>query len=322
MTVFDPYKITFRKPNHLSFGGLDRDVLNREREDFVDLVLKNSITRILPVWRSKNLFSDTGKTGSSPMYAYLSPKEASDLIKIANIHVYLGKQMGRDTEIPYLAIDISSLNEAQAFKKLVSWGKFRDLREISPIIGGIEGSILAYAKAMIYWNYRNGFCSVCGAKNISTKAGHQRNCSNQECGNLHFPRTDPAVIMLVQDGEKSLLGRQKVWPDGLYSTLAGFVEPGETIEHAVAREVFEEAGIIVKNITYQYSQPWPFPSSLMLGFKAVAQTNNINCNYSEIEDAQWFTREEVLNFEKQGKSLPRKLSVSRRLIEDWISSNA
>ena len=125
--------------------------------------------------------------------------------------------------------------------------------------------------------------------------------------------------MLVQDKGKVLLGRQKVWPEGLYSTLAGFVEPGETIEHAVAREVYEESGLIVKNIIYQYSQPWPFPSSLMLGFTAEAQTKNIKYNDSEIEDAQWFSRDDILNFENQKKILPRMLSVSRRLIEDWLN---
>lgn len=318
MTVFDPYELTLKTPNHFSFGGLDRDVFTRESEDCIDLILKHHMTRILPVWSSKNLFFDSGETGVEPLSAYLTPKEANELIKIAENLVYLGKKTDRDAEIPYLAIDISSLNEEQAFKKLEAWGKFRNLREISPLIDNTEGSILAYAKAMTYWNCRNGFCSVCGAKTISIKAGHQRNCSKKECASLHFPRTDPAVIMLVQDNEKVLLGRQKIWPDGLYSTLAGFVEPGETIEHAVAREVYEEAGIVVKKITYQHSQPWPFPSSLMLGFTADAQTNNINCNDSEIEDAKWFTREEIINFEKQEKFLPRKLSVSRRLIDDWL----
>jgi len=124
--------------------------------------------------------------------------------------------------------------------------------------------------------------------------------------------------MLIKDDERVLLGRQKIWQDGLYSTLAGFVETGETIEHAVAREVYEEAGIIVKNIIYQHSQPWPFPASLMLGFTAEASTKSIKLNDAELEDAQWFTRKEILNFEVQGNSLPRKVSVSRRLIDDWL----
>ena len=226
-----------------------------------------------------------------------------------------------NTLISYLAIDISSLEEDEATNKLAPWGKFADLREIGPLIGGIEGSILAYARGIIFWHSRNGYCGVCGKATIATKGGHQRNCTKKGCACLHFPRTDPAVIMLVKDGDRVLLGRQKIWPAGLYSTLAGFVEPGETIEHAVAREVYEESGIIVKDIIYQHSQPWPFPSSLMLGFTAEACTKKINLNDAELEDAQWFTRSEMLNFEEQEKFLPRKVSVSRRLIDDWLYKN-
>ena len=124
--------------------------------------------------------------------------------------------------------------------------------------------------------------------------------------------------MLVHDRDRALLGRQHFWPEGMYSLLAGYVEPGETIEHAVAREVYEESGIIVKNVKYLHSQPWPFPSSLMLGFTAEAVTEKINYNDNEIEDVQWFTRDEMLDFKSQGKFLPRELSISRRLINDWL----
>ena len=319
MTIFDAHELTLSTPNHFSFGGLDRDVLSREEANCIDTVLEHPETRIVPIWRSLNLFSKTVETGAPPALAYLSTEEAIDLIKIAKYQVYLGKQTDANAFISYLAIDISSLEEDEATNKLAPWGKFADLREIGPLIGGVDGSILAYARGMIFWHSRNGFCSVCGTPTIATKGGHQRNCTNKGCTSLHFPRTDPAVIMLVNDGDNILLGRQKIWPDGLYSTLAGFVEPGETIEHAVAREVFEETGIIVKNIIYQHSQPWPFPSSLMLGFTAKACTKLINFNDTELEDAQWFTREEMLNFELQGKFLPRKVSVSRRLIDDWLS---
>ncbi len=268
MKIFDPYELTHRAPNHFSFGGLDRDVISREESNCLDFVLERPETRIVPVWRSLNLFSGALETGKTPVPAYLSTEEATDLIKIAKNQVYLGKQNVANTLISYLAIDISSLEEDEATNKLAPWGKFADLREIGPLIGGIEGSILAYARGIIFWHSRNGYCGVCGKATIATKGGHQRNCTKKGCACLHFPRTDPAVIMLVKDGDRVLLGRQKIWPAGLYSTLAGFVEPGETIEHAVAREVYEEAGIIVKDIIYQHSQPWPFPSSLMLGFTA------------------------------------------------------
>ncbi len=321
MKIFDPYELTLRAPNHFSFGGLDRDVVSREESSCLDSALERPETRIVPIWRSLNLFSGALETGKTPVPAYLSTEEATDLIKIAKNQVYLGKQNVANTLISYLAIDISSLEEDEATNKLAPWGKFADLREIGPLIGGIEGSILAYARGIIFWHSRNGYCGVCGKATIATKGGHQRNCTKKGCASLHFPRTDPAVIMLVKDGDRVLLGRQKIWPAGLYSTLAGFVEPGETIEHAVAREVYEEAGIIVKDITYQHSQPWPFPSSLMLGFTAEACTKKINLNDAELEDAKWFTRSEMLNFEEQEKILPRKVSVSRRLIDDWLYKN-
>ena len=321
MKIFDPHELTHRAPNHFSFGGLDRDVISREESNCLDFVLERPETRIVPIWRSLNLFSGALETGKTPVPAYLSTDEATDLINIAKNQVYLGKQNVANTLISYLAIDISSLEEDEATNKLAPWGKFADLREIGPLIGGIEGSILAYARGIIFWHSRNGYCGVCGKATIATKGGHQRNCTKKGCACLHFPRTDPAVIMLVKDGDRVLLGRQKIWPAGLYSTLAGFVEPGETIEHAVAREVYEEAGIIVKDITYQHSQPWPFPSSLMLGFTAEACTKKINLNDAELEDAKWFTRSEMLNFEEQEKFLPRKVSVSRRLIDDWLYKN-
>ena len=131
--------------------------------------------------------------------------------------------------------------------------------------------------------------------------------------------SDPAVIMLIYKDDKILLGRQKVWPSGMYSTLAGFVETGETIENAVRREVLEEAGIKIKNIQYHSSQPWPFPASIMLGFYAEASSTKIKLDANEVEDVQWFSRKEVINFSHQNKFLPRKISIARRLIDDWIN---
>jgi len=197
--IFDPYELTHRAPNHFSFGGLDRDVISREESNCLDFVLERPETRIVPVWRSLNLFSGALETGKTPVPAYLSTEEATDLIKIAKNQVYLGKQNVANTLISYLAIDISSLEEDEATNKLAPWGKFADLREIGPLIGGIEGSILAYARGIIFWHCRNGYCGVCGKATIATKGGHQRNCTKKGCASLHFPRTDPAVIMLVKD---------------------------------------------------------------------------------------------------------------------------
>jgi NAD+ diphosphatase len=171
----------------------------------------------------------------------------------------------------------------------------------------------------MWWHARHRFCGVCGAATESVEAGHVRRCTNPECKASHFPRTDPAVIMLVHDGDRALLGRQKVWAPGMYSTLAGFLEPGESLEETVAREVFEESGIRVGEVRYHSSQPWPFPASLMIGFHAAATSREIRLNQSELEDCAWFSRSELRDFQAQGKNLPRQDSIARRLIEDWLA---
>ncbi len=318
MHIFDPYELTGMKPNHLGFGGLDRCAEFHEDKDFIQKLLRSEDTLIVPVWRTLNLFSKIGGKEEQPLPAFLTVDEASTLISISDHQVFLGRQKLTGKTPAYLAIDISKLAKEDAENRLAEWGSFKDLRNISPQIDGVVGSILAYARAMMYWHSTNQFCSVCGYPNKTLKCGHQRDCTNLECDSSHFPRTDSAVIVLVHDRDRALLGRQHLWPEGMYSLLAGYVEPGETIEHAVAREVFEESGIIVKNIKYRHSQPWPFPSSLMLGFTAEAATEKINYNDNEIEDVQWFTSDEMLDFKSQGKLLPRELSISRRLINDWL----
>ena len=321
MHIFDPYELTGMKPNHLGFGGLDRGAEFHEDKDFIQKLLRSEDTLIVPVWRTLNLFSKIVGKVEKPLPAFLPVDEAASLISISDHQVFLGRQNLAGKTLAYMAIDISALDEEDAEKMLADWGSLKDLRNISPLIDGVEGSIMAYARSMIYWHRRNQFCGVCGNQTKPSKCGHQRDCTNRVCDTSHFPRTDSAVIMLVHDRDRALLGRQHFWPEGMYSLLAGYVEPGETIEHAVAREVYEESGIIVKNVKYLHSQPWPFPSSLMLGFTAEAGTEKINYNDNEIEDAQWFTRDEMLDFKSQGKFLPRELSISRRLINDWLWLN-
>jgi len=160
---------------------------------------------------------------------------------------------------------------------------------------------------------------VCGNPTRAEEAGHVRRCTNADCDATHFPRTDPAVIMLVHDGERCLLGRQKAWPQGMHSTLAGFVEPGESLEEAVAREVYEETKVTLDEITYHSSQPWPFPASLMLGFHARARTTAIEVDHSELEDARWYEKSWLLGHKDNDDfRLPRRDSIARRLLEDWL----
>jgi NAD+ diphosphatase len=178
--------------------------------------------------------------------------------------------------------------------------------------------LLAYARALALWKARHRFCGACGAPNLPARAGHVMRCSREGCGAETFPRLDPAIIVLVTDpsGERALLGRQASWPPGRYSTIAGFVEPGESLEDAVIREVAEETGVLVDDVVYESSQPWPFPSSLMLGFRAVARSDAITLRDGELEDARWFTRADIA---AGHPALPPAGAISARLIDGWYS---
>jgi NAD+ diphosphatase len=313
-----PLDLTRRPPNFFAFGGVDRLAHVRNHHDWLDELLAQPETRLVPVWRSRNLFADMGNRAMPPSAGFPTAGEASRLVDLARYVVFLGDFQG----IAHIGIDLSPLDEETVNLMVGKWGQFSDLREIGPLIERFEGAVMAYARGLMFWHSRHGFCGICGHETVIAKGGHQRNCTNSDCGASHFPRTDPAVIMLVHDGDRALLGRQKIWPAGMYSTLAGFVEPGESLEEAVAREVFEEAGIEIRDVRYHSSQPWPFPCSLMLGFHAEAKSTTIKIDEDEIDDAQWFSRDEMRNFDAQGKYLPRQISISRRLIEDWLAGDA
>jgi len=192
---------------------------------------------------------------------------------------------------------------------------FEELRPLAPLLAADEAGLLAYARAMAIWRTRHRHCGVCGARTIATRAGHILVCSNAACAQELFPRIDPAIIVLVSDGERALLGRQASWPPRRYSTIAGFVEPGESLEDAVEREVAEETGVRVTGLRYDSSQPWPFPSSLMIGFQASAAAGSSVRVSGELEDARWFTRAQI----DSGEALaPPSQSISWRLIETWL----
>lgn len=193
------------------------------------------------------------------------------------------------------------------------------VRDIAPRLAQSDGGLLAYAIALLNWHRRHGFCSVCGSPSDLGEAGLVRVCP--ACGAQHHPRTDPVVIMLVTDGDRALLGRQPSWPAGRYSALAGFVEPGESLEDAVAREVREETGVEVAGPRYASSQPWPFPSSLMLGFTVRYAGGEPVARDGELEDARWFSRAELEEASAGRGSvlLPPPLAIARQLIEGWLA---
>ena len=281
-------------------------------------------TRLVPVCEGKSLIAaDT----SAPVALMLKAQPANELTEIF---------LGTDDRHNYFAVDISSLSEpkretfvAQAMDidQSPHSGTFQDLRSIGPLLAHNEGSLLAYARGLVYWNSHTRHCIRCGNLLVSSHGGHVRKCPH--CEHTAFPRTDPAVIMLVtyqQTGEsdRCLLGRSPAWPEGVFSTLAGFVEPGESLEMAVQREVLEEASIHTEDVRYVASQPWPFPRSIMLGFEARATTTAITCDPTELADAQWFTREQLQTFGNwtdpgEGYKLPRTDSIARHLIDRWIS---
>lgn len=283
--------------------------------------------RLIPYYRGKLLTSTpqsaSGQNQTGPHAVTLPTK---NLPEVSSDRIFLGFYK----EIPYFGLDFSSLEEIDELS-LPPGSEFLDLRIVGPLLSADDGAMLAYTKAMMHWQQQTPHCSLCGHRNSSSSSGHVRVCTNDTCSNMTFPRTDPAVIMLVVRPEESgnpercLLGRNPQWPPGVYSTLAGFVEPGETLETAVSREVFEESGVLTTDVTYVTSQPWPFPQSIMLGFKARALSTEITLDPAELGDANWFSRDELAQFGNWGDDnydlqLPRPDSIARFLINSWLDS--
>jgi NAD+ diphosphatase len=299
------------KSGNFYAGGVDR--ASHLRKDLVWLGerLAHASSRFVLVWRGQNLIADY--ESPSPAAVFLPP----EAIDAADKDTVL---LGLENECAYFAIDLSQMEAPLDAVRAAPPSAFIDLRRVGPLLPRQQGSLLAFARGMSYWHQRHRFCGVCGGPTRSEEAGHVRRCTNQACDATHFPRTDPAVIMLVHRGhERCLLGRQAAWPQGMHSTLAGFVEPGESLEEAVAREVFEETRVELTSVTYHSSQPWPFPASLMLGFHAEAKTTDIIVDKTELEAAQWYERSWLLaHQDDENFRVPRRDSIARRLLEDWL----
>lgn len=199
--------------------------------------------------------------------------------------------------------------------------RFAELREVGPLLSAADGGILAFAKGIAWWHARSGFCGVCGAPTVMEEAGFSRRCSNPGCGVQHFPRTDPAIIVLIEDGRGNVvLSRQRHWAPKIHSLIAGFVEPGESLEDAVAREAAEEVGLRLTDLRYHSSQPWPFPTQLMLGFRARAEGVGLTVDLGELEGAMWVSRDRLRNIgSDETIALPTGDSVARRMLLEWIA---
>lgn len=297
--------------NMFSVSGLNRAHNRRKRPDWLRERFDDPDSVFVPVWLSKVLISN----GNEPRPVLLKRNEVESNLLNGEEVFFLGEENGQG----FFAVEVKTIDDVPP-PDLASHGIFRDLRAAAPLLSLKDSSLLAYAKVLVYWHGRNRFCSVCGSPSRSGEGGHVRICSSLECLAPHFPRTDPAIIMLIHCGNRCLLGRQPIWPERRYSVLAGFVEPGESAEAAVIREAFEEAGVRVNNIYYHSSQPWPFPSSLMLGFTAEAEDEQINLGDKELVDARWFSPVELKEAVENGSVLlPPPISVAFHLLADWFN---
>lgn len=240
------------------------------------------------------------------------------LLERADIEAYIGDDnlifLGLFRNHPAFAVAIRGEVDAPFAER----GEFKDLRFLGTAVPADEANLAAHARALVLWHDATLYCGKCGSASQPEAGGNTRRCCNPDCNKEIFPRTDPAIIVLVANGDRCVLGRQTGWPEGRYSTIAGFVEPGESLEDAVRREVYEETNIRVGDVRYHSSQPWPFPSALMLGFVAEATSEDIRLNDGELEDAQWFTRDQL----KSGDvGLPFRISIARRLVDHFISGD-
>ncbi len=298
-------------PNTFASFTLDRAARRRRDERWVKERARDPTSRFVPIWESKVLVTDD----STPRPILLRPDDSENLLQQAESVVLLGKA----NEGAYFAVGLT--HDEALPPPLAQAGGFRPLRAVAALLEWGDAALLAYAKAMTYWHQRHRFCGDCGSPTVSTHGGYLRVCTNERCGQHHFPRTDPAIIVRVTHGNRCLLGRQPTWSEGRYSIIAGFVEPGENTEDAVAREVREETGIGITDVRYHSSQPWPFPSSLMLGFTARAVSTSIRLHDGELEDARWLSRGEIIRGLRQGTlRLPSEISISYRLIADWFDA--
>lgn len=294
---------------------IDRAAHLRRDTQALTALMADPGRRVIPYWRDLSLVDGA-------QAVLLTGVPAAMVMDLADETAFLGLDA---SGAPVLAADISGqIPDADGVPGLGLPGEWVPLRTQAPSMDHHDSGLLAYARALLGWLRRSRFCGSCGAPTEVREGGHARHCLDIHCGAQQYPRTDPAVIMLVEDGERVLLHRQPAWPAGMWSILAGFVETGETLEEAVAREVREETGILIGPPRYAGTQPWPFPSSLMIGFFARATGGILKPCEHELEDARWFTRAELdRDFSDahragcSGLYLANPGTIARKMIEEW-----
>lgn len=307
----------------VTFGssGLDRAAALRSQPDA--LAALHATARVLPVWRGKPLFArDSGLSWVPVGHAVLAGAGPLMLLGVEeNGQASFAADLSQWEPESGAGAEQSFFDQSrQSHPALGAAMAFEDLRNAMMRLDPREAELAATARALLHWHKTHGFCAACGVRSEIAQSGWQRICPS--CGAHHFPRTDPVVIMLITHGNRVLVGRNAVWPEGMYSLLAGFVEPGETVEAAVRREVFEESGVRVGSVSYVTSQPWPFPASLMLGCRGEALSEEITLDPVELEDALWLTRESLLQvFAGRHPQIrpPRKGAIAEFLMRNWLA---
>ncbi|WP_427889824.1 NAD(+) diphosphatase [Kribbella sp. GL6] len=291
----------------LSRSVLDRAADRRRDDDWLEKAWGAADTQVVAVAGDKIQVTD-----DRTALRFVPPSEAPEGLRVfLGIDRVSGAGMTADGRAVFAVLVKDEPDESYA-----------GLREVGGVLDDREAGAAVHVIGLANWHAVNTHCANCGEHTEVVEEGHVRQCPN--CGTSHFPRTDPAIIVLVTDDQdRALLGRNEKWPEGQYSTLAGFVEPGESLEGAVRREVLEESGVIVgPEVRYAGSQPWPLPASLMLGFYAKATGFDIEVDGDEISDARWFTREDLRALIESGTMrLPGAISISRRLIEGWYGES-
>lgn len=307
---------------HYTDTPLDRADELRRDADQIEHLWRQPETIVLPVFELKNLIS------TSSACAVMNPRaDLPSFIADVETPTFLG--LMNNTAVFSYNCDASV---AARWETIDDDSRFEDLRVVGPSLPHGHASLLAYSRGISHWQKLNRYCAACGSEARLGNAGHVLMCESSTCGQLWFPRTDPAVIMLIEREDRNgknycLLGRSALWPKHVFSTLAGFVETGESLEQAVIREVYEEANITVENVRYVASQPWPFPQSIMVGFIGTATSEEIKIDPAELQDARWFEAGEIRTFgnwgdDGDGPKLPRPDSIARFLIDHWLSVKA
>jgi NAD+ diphosphatase len=295
---------------------LDRASYQRSNADWIQEKVADPDSLSLVMWNGKPMVEK--REGGGSQIAYVRADLADELSDGREKLLFMG--LWKTTAV--FALDMEGQSDP-ADGPMQGFGRFEDLRAIALDLPEADAAILATAKAMFEWRRRHRHCPNCGQPSQPTDGGWKRVCP--ACKVEHFPRTDPVVIMLLHRGERCLLGRQAVWPKGMYSALAGFLEPGESIEEACAREIWEEAGLRTARVRYHSTQPWPYPSSLMIGLIAEVEDGEATPDQTELEEVRWFTREEaraLIGVTLPGARAPGSVAIAHQLIKAWAEEGA